>query len=70
MWGQKDVIGYHTGGNVLADNLAGNSDYQQVGATMYSSYGSCAVGRASLGILSIAILGVMFFYVSTRGRQF
>lgn len=71
LWGQREVIGYHTGSNsvALADQLVGNADYQQGGSAMYAAYGPCTVGRTSLGILSVAILGVMFFYVATRGRQ-
>lgn len=29
-----------------------------------------ASGRISLSMLSVAILGVMFFYIATRGNQY
>lgn len=65
---QNDVIGYHTNTYALADQLVGNADYTN-GAS-FAAVDSGGTGRISLGVLSVAILGVMFFYVATRGRQF
>lgn len=67
---QNDVIGYHTGSYAMADQLVGNADYEQGTGAAWRAYAANGTGRVSLGMLSVAILGVMFFYVATRGRQY
>lgn len=64
---QSDVIAYQLGQNGLTDQIIGNNDYL-VGS---ASYGAApgADGRLSLGILSLAILGLMGFYVLTHKIQ-
>ena len=65
---QGDVIGYHTGSFAMADQIIGNADYNN--GVPFGARFSDGTGRASLGMLSAAVLGVMFFYIATRGRQF
>lgn len=63
---QSDIISFQLGQSV-ADQYPGNNDYLVGTATYGAAPG--ADGRASLGILSILILGLMGFYVLTHTKQ-
>ena len=65
---QSDIIAIQLGqSGGLTDQIIGNNDYLAGTA----SYGAApgADGKLSLGILSIAILGLMGFYVLTHKVQ-
>lgn len=64
----SDVLAYHTGTFGLADSIVSNADY--FSGAPYGAVDGGGTGRASLGMLSVAILGLMFFYIATRGRQY
>ncbi len=61
----SDVLDLHTGSYTMPD-IIGGADSVLSGASRVT----VGTGKASLGVLSLAIIGVMFFYVATRGRQF
>lgn len=63
----NDVLAYHTGTYAMPDQIISNEGY--VSGSGYAGDDASGTGRVSLGMLSIAIIGVMFFYVATRGRQ-
>lgn len=63
---QNDIIAFQLG-SAVADQYPGNNDYL-VGTASYGASPG-ADGRASLGILSILILGLMGFYVLTHKAQ-
>lgn len=68
MWGQSEVLDFHMGAH-LNDQVLSDESYNN-GAGYAAVNSGAATGRASLTMLSVAIIGVMFFYVATRGRQY
>lgn len=68
MWGQSEVLDFHMGAK-LNDQIIDDSAYNN-GAGYAAVNSGASTGRASLTMLSVAIIGVMFFYVATRGRQY
>lgn len=68
MWTQSDVLDFHTGVN-MNEQIIDNSDYYN-GAGYAAINSGAGTGRASLSMLSVAIIGVMFFYIATRSRQY
>ena len=63
----SDVLGYYLGGPAIVSDAMANNDYLNSGG---ASGATAACGRAGLSILSLGVLGVMFFYIATRSRQF
>lgn len=55
----------------MNDVIIGNDGYIGSAQNPGNVMGDCsdAIGRGGLGILGVAVLGVMVFYVATRGRQ-
>lgn len=64
------VMAMHLSQYVVGGDIASNADYVGgAGQSFSDELSRAATGRVGLGILSLAILGVMFLYVSTRSRQ-
>lgn len=68
MWDDKAVLSFQMNTQAFTDQAISNHDY--LGGAGSSAVDAPSSGRVSLGILSLAILGVMAFYVVTRARQF
>ncbi len=69
-WSDGDVMRFHMGQAAVADQMTSDDDYGTGAPSIVGTVVSGIEGRIGLGILSVAILGVMFFYISTRSRQF
>jgi len=69
MMNQSDIITYHTGGYIAADQIVGNADYNNGVAYGTGNGLEASSGQLSLGMLSLALLGLMGYYALTRGRQ-
>ena len=64
-----DVMDFYTGKQLFADSALGNHDYLAGAANYIGTTGQNLSGQIGLSMLSLAILGIMFFYVATRSRQ-
>lgn len=66
---QDDIMAYHTGSYGAANAVISEGPYMN-GAAYAATDSGNATGKIGLSMVSVAILGLMFFYIATRGRQY
>jgi hypothetical protein len=67
--GDDDILSYQLGNNVaFVSDSATNRDYLGGAGRFIAS--TDLPGKIGLSVLSLAIIGVMIFYVTTRSNQF